>query len=283
MKIAVTAASGQLGSAIISQLVSRIGERHVIGIARTPANAKDLGIQIMQGDYNDFEAFENAFHGVDVVLLISGMDAPDKRIGQHQNVIHAAQRAGVRKIVYTSIFGHEQPSAFNAIIASNRQTEKDIQASGMEWVIGRNGLYIEADLEYISTYIEEGKIVNCAGSGRCGYTSRRELARAYAEMILNDKLNGGIYTLSGTAITQQDLADAINRAFSTKLPYVSVAPEVYLKQRQAALGEFMGMVIAGIYTGIQSGSFEVPSDYAKVMGREHFTLDEMIQEFRGEI
>lgn len=280
MKIAVTAASGQLGSAIIKELVSRIGKSNVIGIARTPKNAKELGVEICQGDYNDSKAFEKALQGVDVVLLVSGMDAPDKRIGQHQNVINAAKKAGVRKIVYTSIFGKEQPSAFNAIIASNRQTEKDIQESGLAWAIGRNGLYIDADLEYIPTYIKEGKIENCAGEGRCAYTSRGELAKAYAELILNNELNGGVYTLCGASVTQQDLTDSINAAFDTSLPYVSVSQEDYMKERQAALGEFMGMIIAGIYTGINVGGFEVDSDYYKVMKREHQSLDEMINEFK---
>jgi len=43
MKIAVTTASGNLGSAIINQLKNKIGSENVIGIARTPDKAKFLG------------------------------------------------------------------------------------------------------------------------------------------------------------------------------------------------------------------------------------------------
>ena len=115
----------------------------VIGLARTPDKAKHLGIEVRPGDYNDKLGLEKSLQSVDTLLLISGMDAPDKRIEQHRNVIQAAKRAGVKKIVYTSIQGAEENTAFSPVVQSNRQTEKDISSSGLEWVIGRNGIYIE--------------------------------------------------------------------------------------------------------------------------------------------
>lgn len=106
------------------------------------------------------------------MLLVSGMDAPDKRIGKHRNVINAAKAAGVAKIVYTSVQGAEENTAFSPVIQSNRQTEQDIKDSGLDYVIGRNGIYIEPDVEYIDSYRKLGKIYNCAGEGKCGYTTR---------------------------------------------------------------------------------------------------------------
>ncbi|MEP2026343.1 NAD(P)H-binding protein, partial [Reichenbachiella sp.] len=99
MKIAVTSASGQLGAAIVKQLIKEIGSNYVVGIARTPENAKHLGIEIRKGDYNNREQFDEALKGIDTVLLVSGMDAPEKRIQQHRNVIEAAKANGVKKIV----------------------------------------------------------------------------------------------------------------------------------------------------------------------------------------
>jgi NAD(P)H dehydrogenase (quinone) len=58
------------------------------------------------------------------------------------------------------------------VVQSNRQTEADVRASGLAWVIGRNGIYIEPDVEYIDRYRAAGAVANCAGDGRCGYTTR---------------------------------------------------------------------------------------------------------------
>jgi NAD(P)H dehydrogenase (quinone) len=271
MKIAVTAASGVLGSTIIKQLLMQLPKEKVVGLARTPERAQNLGVDIRKGDYSDKDELIKSMDGMDIVLLVSGMDAPDKRIEQHRNVINASKEAGVQKIVYTSIFGEVSDTSFSPIIASNRQTEEDVKNSGLNWMIGRNGLYIEPDVEYIETYKKDGKITNCAADGKCSYTARDELAYAYSKMLLEDKHNGNTYTLAGEAITQLQLTDYLNQAFGTTLIYEPMSIEDYTKQRQAELGEFMGTIIAGIYTGIRNGSSNVVSDYKLASGREHIS------------
>ncbi|MDX2432743.1 MAG: SDR family oxidoreductase [Bacteroides sp.] len=279
MKIAVTTASGNLGSTIIKHLVQEIGEENVVGIARTPDKAKHLGVEIRQGDYNSKADFDIALKGIDAVLLVSGMDHPDKRIQQHRNVIDAAKENGVKKIVYTSIFGADEGNAFSPIVASNRQTEEDVRSSGLQWAIGRNGIYIEPDLEYIETYKKEGGIINCAGDGKCGYTSRQELAYAYFKLLIDNTLLGKTYNLFASPTTQQQLVNAINKAYKLNLAYKSISVEEYLTERQAALGEFIGTVIGGIYEGIRTGKFNGVSDFSELTKRSHKSLDEMIKDF----
>jgi NAD(P)H dehydrogenase (quinone) len=281
MKIAVTSASGKLGASIVKHLINLIGKENVIGIARTVEKATYLGVEIRKGDYNSREDFNSALQGVDAVLLVSGMDEPQKRIQQHRNVIEAAKQNGVKKIVYTSIVGDEDKNAFSPIVQSNRQTEKDVQASGLQWVIGRNGIYIEPDLEYLDTYIKEGRIENCAGQGKCTYTSREELGYAYAKLLIEDKHNGQVYNLVGEPVTQSELAENINKVYGTNLIYNSVTVDNYAADRKAALGDFMGTVIAGIYEGIKAGANDVPSDYEKAAGRAPKSLFEMISEFKN--
>lgn len=271
MKIAVTAASGQLGRAIIKALLKQTSPEQIIALARTTEKAQDLGVTVRPGDYNQIESLQTSLEGVDTLLLVSGMDAPDKRIGQHQNVINAAKRAGVRKIVYTSIQGAEDGTAFSPVVQSNRQTEQDVKSSGLEWVIGRNGIYIEPDIEYIEAYKKAGCIFNCAGQGKCGYTTREELAYAYAQMLLQDTHNGQVYNLNGEAITQTELANYLNDAFDCNLTYQLMSVEEFRANRIDELGEFLGTVIAGIYQGILLGKVDNPSDYAKAAGRPHIS------------
>lgn len=273
MTIAVTAVSGKLGSAITRNLISTknapsAGET-IIGLARTPANAPDLGVEIRPGDYGNKDQLQTSLKGVDTVLLVSGMDAPHARIQQHRNVIEAAKAAGVTKIVYTSIQGVEKGTAFSPVVQSNRQTEADVRASGLDFAIGRNGIYIEPDVDYIETYRAQGEIANSAGSGKCGYTSRAELAHAYASLLRNNALNGQTFNLWGTPLTQSELAAHLNRAFGTSLTYQEMTPEEYVADRTAELGDFLGPIIGGIYEGIRQGIFNVPSDFETVTGRVH--------------
>ena len=274
MKVAVTSTSGKLGAEIVKACLELLPADDVIGLARTPERAAHLGVEIRPGDYEQRDALETSLAGVDVVLLVSGMDAPDKRIGQHRNVIEAARAAGVRKIVYTSIQGAEEGTAFTPVVRSNRQTEQDVRDSGLDWVVGRNGIYIEPDVEYLDRYVLAGGISNSAGDGRCGYTTRPELAHAYARMMTSDDHNGHTYDLHGQVLTQAELAAHLNDAFGTDLTYTPMSVEEYRADRIAELGEFMGAIIAGIYQGIREGASDRPSDYRAATGRNHIGWDE---------
>lgn len=274
MEVAVTAASGKLGSAIVRQLAQQVGSEHIVGTARTPSKAEHLGISVKKGDYNSKSDFIEALQGIDVVMIVSGMDAPEKRIGQHRNIIEAAKEVGVRKIVYSSIIGRDGNSSFDAIVGSNRQTERDVRESGLQWSIGRNGLYIEPDVEYIDKYRLEGRVANCAGEGLCSYTTRSELAYAYARMILKDDRNGQVYNLTGDPLTQQQLTSYLNSTFGSHLVYEEMSPEAYLALQKEINGEFLGTIIAGIYTKIRNGEFDVPSQFPPAAGRAHQTWEE---------
>ncbi|MFC2103912.1 NAD(P)H-binding protein [Bacteroidota bacterium] len=281
MKIAITAVSGQLGAAIAKRAIEEFGRENVVGTARTPEKVKDLGITVFKADYNSIDGFIKAFQGIEAVVLISSMGDPTKRIGQHQNVINAAVETGVRKIVYTSIIGKTGGSSFDPIVNSNRQTEEDIKNSGLNYAIGRNGLYIEPDIAFLDYYIKDGKIANCAGDGKCSYTTRDELAIAYTQLLKNDSLNGGTYNLVGEAITQTELVGYFNKYFKTSLVYESLTPEEYLVWQQKHNGDFLGPVIAGIYQKIRNSEFELKSDFKKVVGRNHKSTAEIFRDYKN--
>ncbi|MDO6586127.1 NAD(P)H-binding protein [Salipiger sp. 1_MG-2023] len=269
MITAVTAVSGQLGAEIARKLMALPNATPVIGLARTPGKVRDLGIEIRPGDYDKPEQLRASLSGVEALVLVSGMAPPEDRIGQHRNVIEAAKAAAVRKIVYTSIQGPEQGTAFSAVVQSNRQTEADIRACGLDWVIGRNGIYIEPDVEYIDSYRAQGEIANSAGTGKCGYVTRSELAHAYAAMLMQPAHNGQTFDLNGAPISQTELAAHLNRTFGTDLGYRVMSPEDFVADRSAELGDFLGPIIGGIYDGIRLNAYDRPGDFKAVMGRPH--------------
>jgi NAD(P)H dehydrogenase (quinone) len=269
MTYAVTAVSGQLGCEIARKLRALPGGTPVIGLARSPGKVTDLGIDVRPGDYDLPAQLQSSLAGVTALVIVSGMAPPEDRIQQHRNVINAARAAGVQKLVYTSIIGPEEGTRFSAVVQSNRQTEADIRASGLDWAIGRNGIYIEPDIKYLDSYRARGAIANSAGSGKCGYATRSELAHAYAALLTRDDLNGGTFDLHGTPITQAELAGYLNQTFGTALTYREMTPEAFVADRTAELGGFIGPIIGGIYEGIRQGIYDRPGDYAEVTGRPH--------------
>lgn len=281
MKVAITAVSGQLGSAIAKEAIKVFGKENITGTARNTEKASTLEINVVKADYNSKEDFVKAFQGIETALIISGMDAPDKRIIQHRNIINAAKEAGVRKIVYSSIIGKPGNSTFDGIVNSNRQSEEDIKNSGLDYAIGRNGLYLEPDLEFLENYIKDGKITNCAADGKCSYTTRNELAVAYAQLLKENSLNGKIYNIVGEAITQTQLVGYFNKYFGTSLVFESQTPEEYQIWQKELNGEIYGAIIAGIYHKIRNDEFEFESDFEKIVGRKHKTIAEIFNDFKN--
>lgn len=277
MTLAVTTASGSLGREIITALHSLKTGEPIVGLARSPSKAMDLGIQIRPGDYDNPDQLTRSFAGIDCVLMVSGMAPPAERMVQHRNVINAAKSAGVRKVVFTSVQGAID-TGFGEVIRSTWDTEEYLKQSGLDWAIGRNGLYIEPDIDYIDTYKVTGEIANCAGDGKAGYTTRPELAHAYARLLTRDEYNQKTYNLHGEAIAQQRLAELLNSTFGTSLVYRSMTVEEYIEDRVAELGPFIGTVIAGIYEGIRSGALDNVSDFEAVAGRPHQTWDDFFHQ-----
>ncbi len=280
-KVAVTASGGHLGATIVNQLLNDLGKENVVGIARTPAKARHLGVEIRKGDYNILDDFKSALYGIDALVLVSSPDHPEKRHQQHKNIINAAKFNNVNKIVYTSIVGIEEGTGFSDVVSSNRQTEMDLRESGLNWVIGRNGLYLEPDLKSVESYVAEGSITNSAGNGKCGYSCRHELASAYSKMLMEDMHNGKVYNLVGEPVTQQELAEMINEVFGANLVYKEVSVEEFTNSRKEALGEFLGGIIGGIYETIRLGGFDVESHFKLATGRAHKPLKEIMKKFNS--
>ena len=139
---------------------------------------------------------------------------------------------------------------------------------------------VNADLEAIDDYRKAGMIANSAGEGKCAYTSRSELAAAYANLLVDDSLNGQIYNLCGEPVTQQELTDVINAVFNENLVYEPMSVEAYLQDRIQAHGEFFGTIIGGIYQGVREGVFDISSDFKQAAGRDHLSLKAMAENFR---
>ena len=140
MTIAVTAATGQLGRLVVAKLKAKRPASEIVALARHPAKAADLGVAVREADYSKPETLAKALAGVDTLLLISSSEIGQRAV-QHRNVIEAAKKAGVKRIVYTSLLRADSTPL--SLGEEHRATEADLKASGVPFTILRNGWYTE--------------------------------------------------------------------------------------------------------------------------------------------
>jgi NAD(P)H dehydrogenase (quinone) len=288
--IAVTAASGRLGRATLAALAAQFPQRPRVAVLRNPARLAGLaGVELRQADYGDVAAMSAALRGVEAMVLVSapaigGLD----RVTLHRNVLEAARRAGVRRVLYTSVIGNgtELQTSFAATQSVNRQAEADLAASEFEWIVARNGFYLDIDVEHMRKANERGWYASSAGDGRCGYISIAELAFATAQLIAGDRPTRRIYNLVGESISVPDLTKLTNEVFGLNVEYRLISDEEKLATARHDLrvlargGEEIAQMFTGLMQGQRLGAFDVASDFVAAAGRPCRTMRQMLEDLR---
>lgn len=228
-KILVTGATGQLGRLVIQSLLKRVTADTIIAGVRDPAKAADLaalGVEVRAVDYSKPEMLAAAFAGVERLLLISSSEV-GARAAQHRNVVDAASKAGVGLLAYTSLLGGEASPL--PLKAEHVATEDYIRASGLPFVLLRNGWYLENYNGFIPSALDHGVVAGAAGEGRISAAARADYAEAAALVLAEWAAHAGqIYELAGdTAFTMTEWAAALSAASGKLVRYQDMTEADY--------------------------------------------------------
>lgn len=225
MTIGITGATGQLGRLIVAALKAKHPPADIVALVRSPEKAADLGVEVRKAHYDDPATLDAALAGVNTLLLISASEV-GRRVPQHRNVIQAAKKAGVQRIVYTSLL-HAETSPLS-LATEHRETEAMLAASGIPHTILRNGWYTENYTGTISGALAGGALIGAAGDGRISSAARADYADAAVAVLTSDGHAGRLYELAGDdAYTLTDLAAEISKQTGRTIPYRNLSESDY--------------------------------------------------------
>ena len=261
--IAITGASGQLGRLVIQELLRKVPASQLIALARKPGSVQDLGVQARPADYERPETLAAALAGVDKLLLISSNEM-GRRAPQHKAVIDAAREAGVKLLVYTSVL--RAGTSPLGLAPEHAETEAYLKASGIPFVILRNGWYTENYTASIPSALAHGAFLGSAGEGRIASAARADYAAAAAAVLLLDGQAGKTYELAGDAsYTLTDLAAEIARQSGQPVIYQDL-PEAEFKGVLVGVGlpEGLAALLSDSDAGAAKGALQ---DEGRQLGR----------------
>jgi NAD(P)H dehydrogenase (quinone) len=277
--VVVTGATGKLGHHVVEGLLAKLPPSEVVAAVRKPENAADLAarsVVVRRMDYDAPETLRAALAGAEKVLLVSSSEV-GRRVKQHAAVIDAAKAAGVKLLVYTSVLGGERSRL--ALAAEHQDTEKLLRASGVPYVLLRNGWYLENYTEHLGPALQHGAILGSAGAGRIGAAARADYAAAAVAVLTGTGHENRIYELSGDVpFTMPELATEVSRHSGKNVAYVDLPPEKYEAALTAAgVPAAMASVLADSDVGISSGELQGGSgDLRRLIGRPTTTLSSAI-------
>lgn len=268
--IVVTGATGQLGRLVIASLLKKVPATNIVAAVRNVDKAGDiaaLGVQVRYADYTLPSTWDEALNGANKLLLISSSEI-GQRIEQHRTVIEAAKRVGIKLLVYTSVL-HADTSPLG-LAAEHRETEALIRASGVPFVLLRNGWYTENYAAGVPAALEHGNLYGCAGSGRISSAARADYAEAAAKVLTADNQAGGVYELAGdTAYTLTELAAEISHQSGKNIGYVDMPESEYKALLvQVGLPEPIAELLANSDAGASKGAlFDENRQLSTLIGR----------------
>jgi uncharacterized protein YbjT (DUF2867 family) len=247
MTTLVTGATGNVGRLVVERLVAA-GER-VRAVSRRPeAAGLPDGVEVVRGDLARPGTLTAALEGVDRVYLFP---VP----GTAREVVEAARRAGVRRIVVLS--SGAVTGGFDTDF--HLPVEQAVEDSGMEWTHVRAGEFMLNKLWlWGATIREEGVVRDPFPEAARPLIHEKDIADVATAALLGDGHAGRAYTLQGpAAISHREQVGAIALALGRGIRFEVVTPaqarEDYLRQ-----GGFAA-VNAGFLLGFESYSQAGPA------------------------
>lgn len=144
----VTGATGYIGGRLVPRLLDRGYGVRVL--ARNPDKLAGIGwrddVDVARGDLGDAESLQAAFDGMDVVYyLVHSMGTSSDFVAAEarsaRNVVDAARRAGVRRLVYLSGL-HPPDAELSPHLRSRTAVGEILIESGIETVVLQAGVVI---------------------------------------------------------------------------------------------------------------------------------------------
>jgi NAD(P)H dehydrogenase (quinone) len=181
---------------------------------------------VRKADFDDPASLADAFSGADRLLLIStdALAVPGKRITQHRAALAAAEKAGIKHVVYTSAPA-PHPNAPGSLIDDHFWTEQALIASKLDWTILRDNLYADLLLMGLPHAVATGQLFSATGTGARNYVTREDCARTAAAALIS-ATGKRILDVNGPApVTQDEIAAIVSDITGNTVMHIAVSPD----------------------------------------------------------
>ena len=280
--ILVTGSTGQIGCAVVGQLVQR-GERPG-ALVRNTDNATrvaQLGAQAVPGDLERPSTLADALRGVDRMLLLTPLHPRQDQL--QAGVITAARQAGVEHVVKISAFG-AHPHAEVTIHRQHGRAERALVDSGMGFTHLRPNAFMQNLWRVLAAVADDEAITLPVGDARVSMIHVRDVAAAAVETLTASGHAGHAYDLTGPAsLSYHEMAAQLSDALGRPIRYVDIpAAEARVRMREAGMSAWAVDLRLELYASYRAGAAErLTTAVADITGRQPRRFAQFAQELAG--
>ena len=216
MKVLAVGAAGSSAGMVVPALVRRGVE--VRGLVHDPAKEEDArragARETVVADLGDVDAVASAAEGVDGLFAIIPVFAPDEaQLGV--NMVQAAARAGVPKVVLSSVY---HPSLTALSNHRNKQaTEAALYESDLAFTILQPAVFMQQLAGMWQSARKDGVVAApYSADSRIAYVDYRDVAQAAATAFVDNRLDYGTFELAAPGMyTRREVARLMGKALGT--------------------------------------------------------------------
>ncbi|MFV0394253.1 MAG: NmrA family NAD(P)-binding protein [Coprobacillaceae bacterium] len=227
-KIIVTGVDGNFGGYVAKNITKLVDKKDLIftcPFEKGLRSFKEEGYDCRIANFNHpDEQLVEAFTGGDVILIISAPFVGEKRQAAHKNAIDAAIKAGVKKVVYTSLVNARDEENPSIEKIDHAWTEEYVEGLGIDYIFLRNSQYAEA---MITSYLtSNGTMLSCQGDGKMSYISRLDCAMAAMYALTKDDMHKQVLNINGPeSLTLSDFVSIGNKETGMDVSIAEVSEE----------------------------------------------------------
>lgn len=235
MLVAMTGATGYVGSAVVRKLLRR--DHDIRALVRDPDRAgalRDLGVDLVPGDLADGAALARLVAGAGAVVHLVGIivEAGPQRfdalhVAGTRAIVTAAREAGTATVVHMSALGVRDDAGATRYHRTKWAGEEVVRASGLPHAIMRPSLIAgdgNAPLGMMADMIRFAPLVPVIGDGR--YEMQPvwlgDVAEAFALALERPELRGTFELGGPERLTYHQMLDRLEAALGVHRPRVRV-------------------------------------------------------------
>jgi uncharacterized protein YbjT (DUF2867 family) len=219
--ILVTGASGHVGTELVKKLWARGEPTRALVRNRAHARAIALpGVDLAEGDFDKPQTIARSMVGIEKLFLLAPSSAKVEK--QQRNLVDAAKKSNVRRIVKLSQLGADERAA-GRFRRYHGAVESYIRRSGIPFTFLRPNLFMQALLNFRPTIASKGAFYAAAGDGKVSVIDVRDIAAVAAHVLTEPEHEGKTYELTGPeALTHAEMAEQLSQALRKHVEYVDV-------------------------------------------------------------
>jgi NADH dehydrogenase len=253
MNVLVTGGTGFVGRHVLREL-HRAGHE-IFFLSRRGHSAACYAIEeefsgnIRSGDILDPKSLPEAVAGIDamihlvgIISEVGGQTFENVHTRGTENLIRAAQQAGVKRFIHMSALG-TRPNAVARYHQSKWKAEETVRQSGLDWTIFRPSIIYGPGDGFVNLFakmIRRSPIVPIIGSGESKLQpiAVENVAKAFVGALKEARSVGQTYALAGPEVfTLNQIVDHISASLNRKRLKLHIP--LPLARIQASLLEFL--------------------------------------------